>query len=144
MTGLFDPTVTKNQFKSVIRKACLKLNNEELINQIGTYKKMSAMRDEMQKGNGYFFSEALQTVRTLFRFRVDLFEAKNNFHNKSEYRKENYLCDSCMSQIDLNTHVLHCPSYAQLREDKDLNNDTHLAQYLQRVLEIRMKLRLDR
>ena len=54
------------------------------------------------------------------------------------------MCDSCMSQIDVNTHVLHCPAYAALRQDRDLNKDVHLAQYLQQVLEIRMKLRLDR
>ena len=105
---------------------------------------MSAIRDEVQKGNRYFFSEALQIVRTLFRFRVDLFEEKNNFHNKAESKKENYLCDSCMSQFRLNTHVLHCPADAQLREDKNLNSETHLATFLQKVLEIRMKLRLDR
>ena len=142
--GLYDPHVTKNQFKSAVKKACLKLNNEDLINQIARYKKMAALRDEVQKGNRYFFTESLQTVRTLFRFRVDLFEAKDNFHNKPEYKKENFLCDSCMSQVDLNTHVLHCPAYAPLREEKNLNNDLHLAKYLQKVLEIRTKLRFDR
>ena len=105
---------------------------------------MSAIKNENQRGNGYFFHESLFSARTLFRFRVDLFEAKLNFKNKPEYKKEGYLCDSCMSETDANTHVLHCPSYSKLREDKNLNNDTHLAQYLQKVLEIRMKLRLDR
>ena len=99
---------------------------------------------EVKKGNNYFFSESLPTVRTVFRFRVELFEAKNNFKNKPEYKKENYLCDSCMLQIDLNTHVLHCPVYASLRQDRNLNNDVHLAHYLQKVLEIRTKLRLNR
>ena len=67
-----------------------------------------------------------------------------NFKNNPEYKKEHYLCDSCMSQIDENTHVLYCPSYSMLRENKNLNDDTHLAQYLQKVLDIRMKLRLER
>ena len=73
-----------------------------------------------------------------------MFEAKYNFENKPEYKNENYLCDSCMSQIDHNTHVLHCPAYASLRQNKNLNDDKHLALYLQKVLDIRMKLRLDR
>ena len=144
VSGLFDSRVSKRQFKVTVRKACQKYNDIELTNQINTYKKMSAIRDEVEKGNSYFFNEDLQTVRTVFRFRVDLFEAKYNYKNKQEYKKENYMCDSCMSQIDQNTHVLHCPVYATLRQDRNLNNDVHLAQYLQKVLEIRMKLRLDR
>ena len=70
---------------------------------------MSVMRDEVKKGNAYFYSENLQNARNTFRFRVELFEAKNNFKQKAEYRKENYLCDSCESAVDLNTHVLFCP-----------------------------------
>ena len=67
-----------------------------------------------------------------------------NFKNKPKYKKEQFLCDSCMSEVDENTHVLYCPSYSALREGKNLNDDNHLANYLQQVLEIRMKLRLDR
>ena len=55
-----------------------------------------------------------------------------------------YQSDSCMSEVDENTHVLYCPSYAELRENKNMNDDNHLAQYLQKVLEIRMKLRIER
>ena len=73
-----------------------------------------------------------------------MFEAKINFKQKSEYKKEKYLCDSCESEIDENTHVLFCPSYSDLREEKNLHNDAHLAEYLQKVLEIRTKLRLNR
>ena len=105
---------------------------------------MSAIQDEVKKGNDYFFRDSLDSVRTLFRFRVDLFPAKLNFKNKTEYKKESFLCDSCMSETDTNTHVLHCPSYRVLREDKNLHNDAHLCEYLQKVIEIRTKLRLER
>ena len=83
-------------------------------------------------------------VRTIFKFRVDMFQAKLNFKNNPQYREEKFLCDSCESEVDNNTHVLHCYSYAELREGKDLNNDVHLAQYLQKVVDIRTKLRLSR
>ena len=142
LTGLFDPQVTKNQLKTKTKEACQKANDTELKQQISLYKKMSAMRDELEKGNSYFYKENITNVRTLFKFRVDHFEAKANFKNK--YKNEDMLCDSCESKIDLNTHVLHCPSYAKLRENKSLNNDTHLAEYLQKVIEIRMKLNLNR
>ena len=105
---------------------------------------MSALRDELKKGNGYFFNETLSNARTIFRFRVELFEAKINFKNKPEYQKEKFLCDSCESEVDHNSHVLFCESYSSLRQDKDLNNDLHIAEYLQKVLNIRMNLRLNR
>ena len=54
---------------------------------------------------------------------MELFEANMNYKNKPEYKKEKYLCDSCESQIDHNSHVLFCPSYSGLRQEKNLNDD---------------------
>ena len=107
---------------------------------------MSALRDNIAKGNGYFFKENLLNARTLFRYRVDLFECKMNFKNKREYKNdEKLLCDSCESESEESTtHILFCPAYSLIRENKQLNNDTHLAEYLQQVLEIRTRLRLNR
>ena len=65
---------------------------------------MAAIRDEIKKGNTYFFTQTLQYMRTLFRFRSDLYESKMNFKNK--YRHEGYICDSCESESDESTHVL--------------------------------------
>ena len=130
VNGLFDTSVSKSQFKILVRKMCKLKNEEQLKVQISTYKKMAALRDEIQKGNDYFYSESLNSARILFRYRVELFEAKSNFKNK--YQRDNMLCDSCESEICDNTHVLFCPSYSQLREGKCLNNNQHLAEYLQK------------
>ena len=105
---------------------------------------MKALKDEVTKGNSYFFSESLTNVRMLFRFRMELIEAKQNFKQKPEYKAERYLCDSCEREIDENTHVLFCDSYKQLREGKDLNCDSDLCDYLRKVLSIRSELRLNR
>ena len=63
-----------------------KRNDESLKESIMEYKKMKAEKDEITKGNDYFFKESLENVRTLFRFRVELFQAKLNFKNNSEYK----------------------------------------------------------
>ena len=144
ISGLFNENISKKQFKVIAKKACNMKNEEDLKTQIKSYKKMSAMRDEVQKGNAYFFRETLQNVRTIFRFRAELYESKLNFKNKPEYRAENFMCDSCENEVDHNTHVLFCPAYALLREEKDLNNDSDLAEYLQKVLDIRMNLRINK
>ena len=97
ISGLMDPSVNKRHFKLSVKKACEQMNANDLKEQMSSYKKMSAIRDEITKGNGYFYHENLQCVRTIFRFRVELFEAKINFKHKQEYKRENFLCDSCMS-----------------------------------------------
>ena len=144
ITGLFDPEVTKSSFKRTVKKACQDSNDESLRSEIQTYKKMKALKDEVTKGNGYFFRESLRNVRLMFRFRTELIEAKLNFKQKPEYKAEHYLCDSCESEIDENTHVLFCRSYQNLREGKDLNSDSDLCDYLRKVLSIRSELRLNR
>ena len=73
-----------------------------------------------------------------------MIEAKLNYKNKPEYKKEKYLCDSCEAAQDENIHVIYCESYKDLHQGKDLNSDKDLAQYLQKVLAIRAKLRVTR
>ena len=142
ITGLFYQNISKKQFKILVRKACQKANNDEIYTKISSYKKMAAIKDEISKGNKYFFTDRLENVRTLFRYRTDLFECKMNYKNK--YRKEGFNCDSCESESENSTHVLFCPAYAPLRENKCLNSDSDLCEYLQKVLEIRTNLRLNR
>ena len=144
LKGLFDSHASKGQFKLRVKEACRRRNDEELEEEIKSYKKMKAMRDEVEKGNGYFYKESLSSARIIFRFRAELIEAKMNFKSKQEYRREGYLCDSCETEIDENTHVLFCPAFKELREGKDVNNDRELAEYLKEVLSIRMQLRLNR
>ena len=76
ISGVFDGEVEKKEFKRRISKACEEKNDETLIESISSYKKMGALRNEVKKGNEYFFRESLTNVRTLFRFKNDLFEAK--------------------------------------------------------------------
>ena len=69
---------------------------------------------------------------------------KMNFSNDPKYIKELWLCDSCQTSISTQSHVLWCPAYAPLRENKSLNNDKDFASYLQSVLEIRANLNIDK
>ena len=91
----------------------------------------------------HYFSESLENVRSIFGFRVELFETKKNFKQKVEYKEDNYLCDSCRTETDENIHVLFCESYKSLRENLDINNNTHLAWYLKTVMEIRTEVQLN-
>ena len=78
----------------------------------------------------------------VFKYRSQMFDSKENFKGNSSSRVEKLLCDSCETEQDDYTHVLWCNSYKELRKEKDLNNDNHLATYLHKVLSIRNKLKL--
>ena len=75
---------------------------------------------------------------------IELSYMKRRWTIKNKYKSEGYLCDSCESESETNSHILFCPSYALIRQNKDLNSDRDLADYLHRVLEIRSNLRLNR
>ena len=67
----------------------------------------------------------------------------NYQHNpRSRYMADLWRCDSCRSEVDTQSHVLHCPAYNSLREDKDMNNFDHLVKYYSEVMSIRSKMGL--
>ena len=57
---------------------------------------------------------------------------------------ENWMCDSCETAIDSQSHVIWCPAYSKLREGKDLSSDVDLIDYFNKVLTIRAELKLTR
>ena len=58
---------------------------------------------------------------------------KMNFSHDPKYEKELWVCEGCKVSISTQSHVLWCPSYLSLRENKNITNDKDLAQYLQAV-----------
>ena len=69
-----------------------------------------------------------------------MLDTKMNFSAK--YEKELWKCDSGISAIESQSHLLFCPAYAHLREGKSLSDDQDLIEYIQNVLRIRTKLNL--
>ena len=68
--------------------------------------------------------------------------AKFNYKNDVKNRSELWRCDSCMTAIDTQSHILWCPSYHTLRQGKDLNSDKDLVNYITKVFEIRENLKI--
>ena len=98
------------------------------------------MKNESFEAKEYLSTMNLYNARTKFRMRSNMIDVKFNFSSK--YESELWLCDSCQSSIESQSHLLFCPAYASLREGKDLKNDEHLIKYIQNVMEIRTKLNL--
>ena len=105
-------------------------------------KKMSKLKDKVEETfemKDYLRNKIIIEARTMFKFRSKMFKCKMNFKNVQTFKEDLWLCDSCQSQIDTQSHVLFCPAYQQLRIDKDIKNDEDLIKYLVQVLQIREK-----
>ena len=71
-----------------------------------------------------------------------MLDVKFNYKNNPIHSAKLWLCDSCETSIDTQSHILWCPSYAKLREGKDIRSDEDLINYLKSVMKIRDKLKL--
>ena len=69
---------------------------------------------------------------------------KMNYMGDLKYGGDLWRCDSCQTPIDSMGHVMWCPSYSDLRADKDMDDDRDVARYLHDVMLIRSKLDLKR
>ena len=129
--------VNMKTFKN-ITKGKIKLENENLIRKkIQKYSKMEETKDELFEQKDYLKKMNLEQIRTQFRIRTKMLDAKFNFKNKASYAEQNWLCDSCEKAVETQSHILWCPAYQNLRQDKDLNSDKDLVDYFMKVLDIK-------
>ena len=72
-----------------------------------------------------------------FRMRTKMSKTKMNMKNM--HRK--WLCDSCETANDSQSHVVWCPAYSKLRAGKNIDSDEDLINYFNKVLAIRSELK---
>ena len=63
---------------------------------------------------------------------------KVNFMNDKNYASDNYKCWDC-EYVDTQRHIENCESYEDYRKDIDLNDDSDLVTYFQRVIAHRLE-----
>ena len=131
--------IPKREWKKIVKKAVLKTNEEELKEDIMNYKKLrsSPMASEEFFRRPYISSLTLKKCRTMFKFRSSMTEhVKMNQKSNPAYSKDLWKCEECGNQ-DLNSHLLWCPGYAELRGKEDLVDDDSLCSYLQKIFMMR-------
>ena len=119
-------------------------NEKELKQEIKSkdYKKIRDFLNEKSQMKEYFTLFNVEEVRLKFRWRTKMVDTKFNFENKKDYSHSLWQCNSCETSIESQSHLLWCPAYKNLREEKNLNNDDDLLEYVKKVLEIRQDLKL--
>ena len=142
----FQISVSKNEWKRIVKEAVSKANSDELKEEINEkYKKLkkSDLVGEEFGRKDYIKNLSLQQARTKFKFRSSMTQhVKMNQKNNQEYAEALWRCEECGMQ-DTNAHLLWCVGYASLREGKDLSCDKQLCNYLQRIFKARSDNLLD-
>ena len=106
--------------------------------------KNGPMKDESFGTKQYLKDLSLSDARLNFKIRSKMLNIKFNYKNDKLNAKELWNCDSCQSAIESQDHIIWCPAYADLREDKSLNNDNDLIVYFKEVMKIRENLKLNK
>ena len=106
--------------------------------------KLENIKEESYGEKSYLTEMNLPDDRMNFSLRSRMFKCKMNYLNTEQYRAEMSRCDSCQTCIDSQSHILYCPAYQQLREGKTLTSDQDIVSYFKEVLEIRIKLDINK
>ena len=129
-------------FKNITRRKINIENENSIRKKIQNYSKMDETKEEIFEQKEYLKKLNLKEIRTQFRIRTRMLDFKFNFKNKNAYAEQNWMCDSCEKAVETQSHVLWCPAYQSLRQDKNLNSEKDLIDYFLKVLDIRTELNL--
>ena len=141
LPSCLEVTFTKAKWKNIVKKAIHKANEEEIRHSIEPYKKMKHLNivDEEFECKQYLSTLPLEKARTLFKHKYRMTEnIKMNFKNDNGYENSLWKCSYCFNQ-DTESHLLWCPGHADMRKGLNLNDDSDLCSYLQKIFAERCK-----
>ena len=87
----------------------------------------------------YIKEMKLSDARMKFRLRSNMTKVKMNMKSDPRFAAELWACSEC-GNLDSQSHIMWCPSFAPLREGLDISNDTDVVHYFQEVFKIRERL----
>ena len=120
--------------KKVVR-AKSEINIKKEFANSSTLKNLNVPSENLRL-HDYIKNMSLRNARTNFRIRSHMIDTKFNRKSDKKCEAELWRCDDCKSP-DLQSHIIWCPTFAPLREGRNLKNDNDLVSYFQEVLRIR-------
>ena len=95
--------------------------------------------DEKFGCKDYLLNMPIGQARIYFQHKYSMMEnVKMNFKGNPAYANNLWKCDKCNNQ-DTNSHLLWCTGYEQERDGLDLESDSDLCKYLQKIIILRCK-----
>ena len=125
----------------MVKKAIHKANENDIRKSLEPYKKVKHLNigDDKFECKQYLSTLPLEKARTMFKHKCKMTEnVKMNFKNDQQFSNSLWRCSSCLNQ-DTESHLLWCPGYTDMREGLNLNDDSDLCSYLQKIFAVRCK-----
>ena len=135
---------SKLKWKKIVKTEIYRICENELKNEIKKLEKLTEIKicDEQFQTKEYLKMMNIEDARTKFKLRTHMLDVKFNYKHMPKNEKSLWQCDSCMTNIDTQSHVLWCPAYSKLREGLSMDNDQDILKYYHEVMVIRDKLKL--
>ena len=125
---------SKIEFKEIINKAGKKEDTLWLRNEMEGKTKTKDLVTVDCYTQPYFKEKSLSTTRELFRIRTNMNEIKGNFKNDTKYKNSGVMCVACGMAEEVNSHVMVCPEYEDLRQGRDFSKNQDLVSYFRKVM----------
>ena len=109
---------TKIEYKSIVRKACEQEDAKWLRDNMEGKTKTKEMVTENCKLKDYFMYKSLSVTRDMFRIRSSMNHLRGNFKHKYLNTPGGVQCVACGGDVEVNSHVLSCSEYKDLREGR--------------------------
>ena len=125
---------TKVEYKDIVKKACRREDAIMLRNSMEGKTKTKDLVSESCNVKDYFRSKSLSVTRDIFRIRSSMNPLKGNFKQMYRNSPGGVLCAACGEEEEVNSHVMSCGDYADLRQGKDFKNNIDLVNYFREVM----------
>ena len=132
---------TKVEWKKIVERKLKEHNKKTLLIRMKNYKKLDyrELEKEEFKTKPYLKKLNLADARLKFALRTHMTRmVQANYKGDPKYKSNDWKCKEC-KVLDTQEHIVRCPTYKSLREDKDLSNDKDLIDYFRKVIDIRSK-----
>ena len=139
---------SKFQWKTFVKKHIRSMNKDDLLHEMKGYKKLNIeqLQNEEFKRKSYLSSLNIYESRMRFKIKSHMTPSiRMNFQSDVQHTRDMWACPGCLTGGDIGCrdtqyHVMICPSYADLRQDKDLTKDKDVVHYFQQFIKVRQNL----
>ena len=124
----------KKGYKKAIKEAARIFDDKELKKKMSDKKKLSNIIDDDCRLKNYFSDKSLHFVRDLFKIRTNMNKIRGNYKNDPNIVRSGIKCMACGYNSEVNSHIVDCFGYTDLRVGKDLRIDKDMVNFFREVM----------
>ena len=117
---------TQREYKKMLDAACRREDEIKMRKEMEGKTKAKDILTESLSLKDYMKGKSLCQIREWFRIRTNMNGMKANFKHDQRRGEENFLCVACGLEDEINSHVMVCREYEDLRRDRDLGSSDDL------------------